>query len=37
VRSALERFIATARAAGLDDESIAALVADTLRFTEEAA
>ncbi|MFL5912498.1 MAG: GntR family transcriptional regulator [Gaiellaceae bacterium] len=33
LRSSLERWAARARSAGLDDESIAALVADTLRPT----
>ncbi|HEU5212729.1 MAG TPA: GntR family transcriptional regulator [Gaiellaceae bacterium] len=31
LRTALERWLARARAAGLDDEAIAALVSDTLR------
>src|SRR5437763_14375736 len=31
VRDGLERWLATARAAGLDDESISALLADALR------
>jgi GntR family transcriptional regulator len=35
VRSGLERWLATARAAGLDDEGIAALLADTLRAGAE--
>ena len=37
VRSGLERWIAAAHAAGLDDESIAALLADTLRASEKVA
>jgi GntR family transcriptional regulator len=37
VRSGLERWLATARGAGLDDESIAALLADTLRASAERA
>jgi GntR family transcriptional regulator len=35
VRSGLERWLASARAAGLDDESIAALLADTLHAGAE--
>ena len=37
VRSGLERWLATARHAGLDDEGIAALLADTLRASAERA
>jgi GntR family transcriptional regulator len=35
VRSALVRWLASARAAGLDDEGISALLADTLHATAE--
>ena len=37
VRSGLERWLATARSAGLDDESVVALLADTLRASAERA